>query len=166
MDYGPLLCHTCVSEDLPVSWNRPVIKLNYQEPKSQPGNLTFRLYFPTDFAEELPSHQCGNAPPQFLAESDLNVWTSGCASLPNNPLDGQAMSPGYLMGSLSSTGQKTLLDSEVTHQVLENSNEVHSSHPTMVPQPLQSLVSNSHLKIAPTVVNIMNDICRAMFYLI
>ena len=70
------------------------------------------------------------------------------------------------MGSLSGTGQKMLLDSEVTHQVLENSTEVHSSHPTMVPQPLQSLVNNSHLKIAPTVVNIMIDICRAMFYLI
>ncbi|KIM99177.1 hypothetical protein OIDMADRAFT_30808 [Oidiodendron maius Zn] len=139
MDYGPYLCHTRASEDLPVPGNLTAVKWIYQEPNSQPKTMTLRLAYATDFAEELPSHQCGNAPPQFLAESDLNVWTSGCASLLSNPLDGQAMSPGYLMGSLAGTGQKTLLDSEVTHQVLENSTEVHSSHPTMIPQPLQSL---------------------------
>jgi hypothetical protein len=70
------------------------------------------------------------------------------------------------MGSLAGTGQKTLPDSEATHQALENSNEVHSSHPTMILQPLQSLVSDSHLKIAPTVVNIMIDTSRTIFHLI
>ena len=167
MDQRPFNGHARVSEDLILGpKDLPAIQWDFQEPKSRSKTVTLRLSFPTDFAEELPSHQCGNAPPQFLAESDLDMWSLGCASLLWNPLDGQAMSPGYLMGSLAGTGQKTLLDSEVTHQVLENSNEVHSSHPTMIPQPLQSLVSNSHLKIAPTVVNITIDTCRAMLYLI